>query len=182
MTKARPFAELAAKANADPVRRERIALEKKAIEDALSLAELRSQQNVTQQTMAKTLGVSQANISRIEHEEDLYLSTLRGYVAALGADLELNAIFPDGRFTLGAKDEWQGIAEAGGEAGYVALVGASKVPMVVEAHLRADRNLTPDAASLLARVFRAAYAEFAEKGSEPGEESSASNTAHKESK
>ena len=75
-------------------------MEKQALEDALTLAEVRSRQNITQQEMAQTLGVTQANISRIEHEEDLYLSTLRGYVAALGGELEVNAVFPDGKVTL----------------------------------------------------------------------------------
>ena len=100
MPKTRPFAELAARVKADPERRAQIALEKRAIEDALTLAELRARQNITQQEMAQTLGVTQANISRIEHEEDLYLSTLRGYVAALGGELEVNAVFPDGKVAL----------------------------------------------------------------------------------
>ncbi len=100
MPKTKPFSELAATVKADPERRAWIALEKQAIEDALTLAELRSRQNVTQQTLAQTLGVTQANISRIEHEEDLYLSTLRGYVAALGGELEVNAVFPNGKVTL----------------------------------------------------------------------------------
>lgn len=39
--------------------------------------------------------VTQANLSRIEHQDDLYLSTLRGYVEALGGRLELRAVFPD---------------------------------------------------------------------------------------
>jgi transcriptional regulator with XRE-family HTH domain len=68
--------------------------------DALALAELRSQRGVTQQDVAGKLRVTQANISRIEHEEDLYLSTLRGYVAALGGELEVNAVFPDGKVAL----------------------------------------------------------------------------------
>jgi hypothetical protein len=38
--------------------------------------------------------VTQANVSRIEHEEDVYLSTLRGYVEALGGQLELRAVCP----------------------------------------------------------------------------------------
>jgi hypothetical protein len=50
--------------------------------------------------MAEILGLTQANISRIEHEEDLYLSTLRSYVAALGGELEVNAAFPDGKVAL----------------------------------------------------------------------------------
>jgi DNA-binding XRE family transcriptional regulator len=100
MLKTKAFGELAAKIKADPVRRARISTYKRAMEDALALAELRAQRGVTQQEMAETLGVTQANISRIEHEEDLYLSTLRGYVAALGAELEVNAVFPDGTVTL----------------------------------------------------------------------------------
>jgi transcriptional regulator with XRE-family HTH domain len=82
------------------VRRERIAIGKRALEDALALAKLRAQQDKTQQEMAEILGVTQANISRIEHEEDLYLSTLRSYVAALGGELEVNAVFADGKVAL----------------------------------------------------------------------------------
>ncbi len=93
MTKTKPFAELAEKVKADPVRRERIATYKRAMEIALALAELRAQQDKTQEELADVFGGTQAYISRIEHEEDLYLSTLRGYFAALGAELEVNAIF-----------------------------------------------------------------------------------------
>ncbi len=50
------------------------------------------------------LGVTQANISRIEHEEDLYLSTLRSYVEALGGRLEVNAVFADGVVSLVAAE------------------------------------------------------------------------------
>jgi DNA-binding XRE family transcriptional regulator len=100
MTRTRPFADLAAEAKADPVRRERIATYKRAMLDALALADLRAQRGATQQDVAGKLGVTQANISRIEHEEDLYLSTLRGYVAALGGELEVNAVFADGKVAL----------------------------------------------------------------------------------
>jgi hypothetical protein len=41
------------------------------------------------------LDVTQANVSRIERQDDLYLSTLGEYVAALGGHLELHAVFPD---------------------------------------------------------------------------------------
>ena len=34
------------------------------------------------------------------------------------------------------------------------------VPEIVEAHLRADRNLTPETAAALSEVFRVAYAQF----------------------
>jgi DNA-binding XRE family transcriptional regulator len=100
MTKTKPFAELEAQVMADPVRRVQVATYKRAMEDALALAELRSRCGFTQTAVAETLGVTQANISRIEHEEDLYLSTLRSYVAALGGELEVNAVFPDGKVAL----------------------------------------------------------------------------------
>jgi len=100
MTKTRPFAELKAKVMADPESRAQVAMYKRAMLDAVALAKLREQRGVTQREVAGELGVTQANVSRIEHEEDLYLSTLRGYVAALGGELEVNAVFPDGTVTL----------------------------------------------------------------------------------
>ncbi len=80
---------------ADPVRRIRVEQLKQAMRDALTLAELRGEVGLTQRDVAKTLGQSRANVSRIEHEEDLYLSTLREYVEALGGKLQISAVFPD---------------------------------------------------------------------------------------
>ncbi len=89
------FDNLRSQIDADPRRRVRVERHKRAIRDALALARLRESRNVTQQQVAQALDVSQANVSRIEHEEDLYLSTLRGYVAALGGHLEVSAVFPE---------------------------------------------------------------------------------------
>lgn len=100
MPKTKPWAELAAQVMTDPVRRARVATYKRAMEDALALAKLRTDHGMTQTAMAETFGVSQPTISRIEHEEDIYLSTLRGYVAALGGELEIHAVFPDGKVAL----------------------------------------------------------------------------------
>jgi DNA-binding Xre family transcriptional regulator len=100
VTKTKPFSELAAMVEASPVRRAQIATYKGAMEDALALAELRAERGLAETEVAQSLGVTQANTSRIEHEEDLYLSTLRGYLAALGAELEVNAVFPEGKVTL----------------------------------------------------------------------------------
>ncbi len=68
----------------------------RAMLDIQRLSELRAQRHLTQQDVADSLNGSQANISRIEHEEDLYLSTLRACIEALGGKLELSARFPDG--------------------------------------------------------------------------------------
>lgn len=61
----------------------------------LSLAELRKAQKLTQQKLAKLLGIKQESVSSIETRADMLLSTLRGYVKAVGGDLTLKVSFPD---------------------------------------------------------------------------------------
>ncbi|CAA9518719.1 MAG: hypothetical protein AVDCRST_MAG73-54 [uncultured Thermomicrobiales bacterium] len=94
------WAELSAETRRDPAQRERIATYRRAIEDALRLGELRVERGLTQRAVGAAFGASQANICRIEHEEDLYLSTLRGYVGALGGRLEVRAVFDDQSYDL----------------------------------------------------------------------------------
>jgi transcriptional regulator with XRE-family HTH domain len=64
-----------------------------------TLAQLRNARRLTQAQLAGVLGVSQAQVSRVENQADLYLSTLRSYVQAMGGELELRAVFPDGQTT-----------------------------------------------------------------------------------
>ncbi len=92
----KPFSNLTKEIERDPVRMKRVRDMTRAMLDIQRLSELRAQPNLTQQDVADSLNVSQANISRIEHEDDLYLSTLRAYIEALGGELELSARFPDG--------------------------------------------------------------------------------------
>lgn len=61
----------------------------------MQLAELRQSRSMTQTSVAETMGVAQAAVSKFEHREDVYLSTLREYIAALGGELKLTAVFPD---------------------------------------------------------------------------------------
>jgi DNA-binding XRE family transcriptional regulator len=97
---AKTFQRLSAKVNSDPRRRERVEEQKRAIGDALGLGNLRETFGATQQEMASALGVSQANVSRLERQQDLYLSSLEAYVAALDGHLEIAAVFPDRRVNL----------------------------------------------------------------------------------
>lgn len=62
----------------------------------LQLHELRQTKALSQVTLAKTLHVHQAAISKMEHRNDMYVSTLREYIRALGGHLEIVARFPDG--------------------------------------------------------------------------------------
>jgi len=65
------------------------------IAEELTLRELRHARKLTQVKMAKTLGVTQDSVSRIEKRSDLLLSTLRKTVEAMGGNLSLVAEFPD---------------------------------------------------------------------------------------
>jgi DNA-binding XRE family transcriptional regulator len=83
-----------------PLNEERVALYRRVVEadarlSSLHIAQLRRRRGVSQALVADALDVSQPNISRIERQDDLYLSTLARYVAALGGELELRAAFPD---------------------------------------------------------------------------------------
>lgn len=62
---------------------------------AMPLDEVRKARQMTQAKLAEALGVNQGEISKIEHRTDIYLSTLAGYVEALGGKLEIRAVFPD---------------------------------------------------------------------------------------
>lgn len=59
------------------------------IAEERSLGELRKALNLTQVAVARRLGKGQETVSRIEQRGDLLLSTLSGYVASLGGELEL---------------------------------------------------------------------------------------------
>ncbi len=65
------------------------------IAEEMTLRELRQARKLTQVKMAKTLGVTQDSISRLEQRSDLLLSTLRKTVEAMGGHLSLIAEFPD---------------------------------------------------------------------------------------
>ncbi len=66
-----------------------------AMERDLSLAELRRARLMTQDQLAADLHINQASIAKLERRTDMYLSTLRRFVEAMGGELEIVARFPD---------------------------------------------------------------------------------------
>jgi DNA-binding XRE family transcriptional regulator len=83
-----------------PVDQATLAVQRRIVESELRLAQLdlarlRQHRRVTQATVAEALDVSQPNISRIEAQDDIRLSTLGHYLAALGGRLEVRAVFDD---------------------------------------------------------------------------------------
>jgi DNA-binding XRE family transcriptional regulator len=94
------FKRLRDEINADPGRRTRVESLEQVYDTVLALADLREQFGVTQRQLAKSLEVSQPNVSKIEQQHDLMLSTLAAYVNALGGHLELKAVFPNYTWSL----------------------------------------------------------------------------------
>lgn len=74
------------------MRNERYQSARRATFDAVRLGELREARKNGWVQVAETPTV---NVSRLETGGDLYVSALQGYVAALGGQLELRAVFPD---------------------------------------------------------------------------------------
>jgi DNA-binding XRE family transcriptional regulator len=58
------------------------------------LRELRQIAGKAQADVAATLNIKQPSVSKIEKQADMYLSTLRGYVEAVGGELELVVKLP----------------------------------------------------------------------------------------
>jgi len=90
---AKNFSEL--RKQMSPASQARAAARAEAMLVEMQLQELRKARNVTQISVAQTMRVEQATISKLEHRDDMYVSTLREYVKALGGELKLVASFPD---------------------------------------------------------------------------------------
>ena len=59
-----------------------------------SLRELRKAAGKAQSEIAATLRIKQPSVSKIEKQTDMYLSTLRSYVEAIGGELDLVVRLP----------------------------------------------------------------------------------------
>jgi hypothetical protein len=51
---------------------------------------------LTQEHLAELLGIKQASVSKMEHRTDMYIGTLAKFIEAMGGQLEIRAVFPDG--------------------------------------------------------------------------------------
>lgn len=137
-------------------------------EPALNIVELgeyvkrkRQEEKLSLRQVATNISVSASTLSRIENGIGVPDSaTLARLAAWLGIPLE--------RLMRGS------LMEAGEMAAEpymepVIYYPTESTPSIVEAHLRADRNLKPDMAKALAELFRVAYTQFANTQSETTE-------------
>jgi hypothetical protein len=105
----RKFSEL--RARMAPERRARNAAETARLLAEMPLGELRQARDMTQTTLAELLETSQGEVSKIEKRADMYVSTLRRYIEAMGGQLEIVARFPEGAVRI---NQFQDLADASG--------------------------------------------------------------------
>jgi DNA-binding XRE family transcriptional regulator len=79
-------------------KKERQAIRKRTAEliaEESTLRQLREARERSQVEMAEKLHINQAAVSKLERRTDMYLSTLRSYIEAMGGRLEIIARFPN---------------------------------------------------------------------------------------
>ena len=91
---AKKFAEL--RAQMSPESRARVDARAQTMLAEMPLNELRQARGLSQKMLAEVLHVQQPSIAKIEKRTDMYISTLRSHIEAMGGELEVIAKFPDG--------------------------------------------------------------------------------------
>jgi transcriptional regulator with XRE-family HTH domain len=102
---AKPFRHLVEKMT--PQSRARIRERTAEMHAEMPLQELRQAMQLTQQELAERLNMNQAAISKLEHQSDMYVSTLRRFVAAMGGELQIVARFPQGDVVINQFEDLQ---------------------------------------------------------------------------
>ena len=107
---AKKFAELRAKMSPEA----RAQAEEKAntMLAEMPLNELRQARGLSQKMLAEVLHVQQPSIAKIEKRTDMYISTLRSHIEAMGGQLEVVAKFPDGAVKISNFSELGKVAAA----------------------------------------------------------------------
>lgn len=91
---AKKFSEL--RARMSPQSRARAEVKAQTMLAEMPLNELRQARGLSQKMLAEVLHVQQPSIAKLEKRTDMYLSTLRSHIEAMGGELDVIARFPDG--------------------------------------------------------------------------------------
>lgn len=91
---AKKFAEL--RATMSPESQARSEAKAQTMLAEMPLHELRQARGLSQKMLAEILDVQQPSIAKMEKRTDMYISTLRSHIEAMGGQLEVVARFPDG--------------------------------------------------------------------------------------
>ena len=79
-----------------PEAREKAEKKTKEMLAELPLNEVRQARGLTQKVLANILHVNQPAVAKLEKRTDMYISTLRSHIQAMGGELDIIARFPDG--------------------------------------------------------------------------------------
>jgi len=91
---ARKFAELEAKMSPESIARSDARYREMLAE--MPLHELRRARGMSQERLAKALRIKQPSVAKLEQRTDVYISTLRATIEAMGGSLDIVARFSDG--------------------------------------------------------------------------------------
>lgn len=91
---AKKFADLRAKMA--PEAQARVEAKAQELLAEMPLNELRQARGLSQKMLAEVLHVQQPSIAKMEKRTDMYISTLRSHIEAMGGQLDVIARFPDG--------------------------------------------------------------------------------------
>jgi len=80
----------------DPKRVSRARAKAKEVMAEMLLAEIRKEAGFTQEDIARTIGIKQPSLSKLESQDDIQVSTLQRLIQALGGQLEMIAHMPGG--------------------------------------------------------------------------------------
>jgi transcriptional regulator with XRE-family HTH domain len=93
MTGRRGFSDLVAKMPAK--RQARIGRIAKNMREDMNLTQLREARSLSQAALGEILHVEQPAVAKLEKRADMYVSTLRRFIEAMGGELEIVAKFPN---------------------------------------------------------------------------------------
>lgn len=91
---AKKFSQLRAKMA--PSARQQAERQTESMLAEMPLHELRRARGLSQKMLAEALHVQQPSVAKLERRTDMYISTLRSHIEAMGGELEVIAKFPDG--------------------------------------------------------------------------------------
>ncbi len=93
MTGRHKFSDLVGKM--PPERRATIDRISEELREEMDLTQLRTARRLSQAALGELLHVEQPAVAKIEKRTDMYVSTLRRFIEAMGGELEITARFPD---------------------------------------------------------------------------------------
>lgn len=99
----KPFSELREKMTVE--QRKRSKTKTDILKNEMALQELRQALDLTQEELARELHVNQAAVSKFESQSDVYISTLRKILFAMGGELKIVAHFDDGDVLINQFDD-----------------------------------------------------------------------------